>query len=984
MSEGTSQLELFLVFVDDEKDLEPIIDSISQKLELKLHYFSDPKEAVKFVNEYYAQVAFILSDLKMPEMDGIELRNLIKDKHEDIPFAIVSSYVTKELALSALSNKICGFVDKPIDQNALIDFIKKESSKRIESLQEENELIGGFLEEASNMVEELEAYIFNLESAPNDVDAINGMFRILHTIKGTSAFFKPTTINRYTHQFEDFLSPYKNKEKAVTSSVVSVFFKGLDQLNQILESLRQGERKEVDIEGLVKLFSAEGIESEAGESAVTDQVAQASGKKADTGKDWVKVPISMLDQFMRKSGENTVLRNMINKLATTLEMQLRGNKDIQSLSELLEEMHSINLDMQKDIMELRQVSLKEIYRPLKRTVRDISTSLKKEVEFETLAEDLRVDTAIADVLKGSLIHMIRNSLDHGLEAAEDREKSGKPRKGQITLNAFEQGENVCVEIKDDGKGIDPDIIRKKLLEKGMVTESGLAHLSESEVLSKIFDSGFSTAAQVTDVSGRGVGMDQVKSSVENLGGTIDVESKVGKGTRILITMPIPKSVEIITSIIVKVGEDNLAIPRDNVVRIINLEKTRKNEILREVEKGFVAQLDDELLPIIDTRKLIGQAPSDVSGDICLVIVKNKKNKFALHIDQVVDSEETVGKPIPEFLKASGVFLGATFQSDGLPGLILDIENLSDKLKLAKTTKKDRKIEGETVFEEEAISDQSEFLFFDLGNNVNYAVPLCFVKRLEKIDVRKVERSGSVPVCRYRGELMPLIDLSEFLGTENHVSVFDVNHTRTDYPIIVIEQLKFPIGLIVDTIQDVQYVNHKIDSTVSDRPGILGNFIWNERITVVIDVWKICQESSKRLNHRFKDEVEKSKGTRSGVHILYAEDVDFYRDYIERGLKNYGYSVTAVANGKDALDRLKYQKGESFSLILTDINMPQMNGYELAKRIKGDSELSQLPVIALTGNVKQGATDDEKYQDFDGFLEKLNIEKVVEALDKLNQ
>ncbi len=972
--------KLKIIVVDDEPEISELISDEIDKIGFESISFMTASEAIPYINKNNASIAMIISDFKMPEMDGIEFRNKLLAEHQEIPFAIISGFITKEMAMSGLESKICGFIDKPFDLEKLKIFITKESKKRVESIGEENELIEGFIDEATNMCEELETMVFTLEASPGEIEALNGIFRVLHTIKGTSAFFKPTTINRFSHQFENFISPYKDGSKTVHSEVISVFFKGLDTLNKLLESLKGGDREEKDINELTNIFSDE-ISSK--NISKTEPSEQNPKKKSENStKDWVKAPIELLDTFMRKSGENTVLRNMIKKIVTAIDSKLKGSKEVQSLTELLEEMHAINIGMQKDVMELRQVSVKEIYRPLRRTVRDVSQSLKKEITLDCIGEDLRVDTAIADVLKSSLIHMIRNSLDHGVEGPEEREKSGKSKIGTITLHCYESGKNVELKISDDGRGIDPEKIKSKLLEKRLLTEEKLESLSKVEILTKIFDSGFSTAAQVSDVSGRGVGMDQVKNSVENLGGFIEVDSEIGKGTNILLVLPIPKSVEIITSVVVEVAGVNFAIPRDQVVRMLNFKKEQNK--IKKLENGFVIEINNRLIPVFNLSEIV-KLKKPKSDEICLILLQGKQTFYALEVDSILDLEETVVKTLPEFLKAGKIFLGSTFQSDGLPGLILDIDGIGSQLGISQINPEDSKIKSDHSKKDvlNKGTDASEFLFFGIGDRCNYAIPLCFVSRLERIKTSNLKKTGNIPVIQYRNSVMPIINLKTFLNRECEIHLEnESDFSKDDIPVIVIEQTGVPIGLVVESILDVRLVNHLIDHNVRDRVGILGNFIHNDKIVVVIDVWSICQKITKSINHKISKENGVLESKRNGIHILYAEDVEFYRDYITRGLKNQGFNVTPVSNGEEALNRLKYGDKNDISFLLTDIQMPKMNGYELVEAIKADSKMKGLPVIALTGHVSDSEKETGMKLGFDAFLEKLNINQVVNAIDKL--
>ena len=323
-----------------------------------------------------------------------------------------------------------------------------------------------------------------------------------------------------------------------------------------MNQLSDGNKQDIDVNQWGDAF----VVQESGKiNTATDQPAAAAvGKKSDD--DVIKVPTKILNEFMELSGEITVIRNTVNKLVSNLQKELTGNPDLYLLAEFLEEMHKINSSMQSKITELRKVSLKNIYRTFPRTVRDLNLSLGKQIDLKIFGDELRVDTKLAQVLKNSLIHVIRNSADHGIESAEKRRANNKEGKGTINLRSFEAGDDVIVEVEDDGGGIDSSRIASRAVEKNLYTVDEVNRLTEKQVFKIIMEPGFSTAAQVTDISGRGVGMDMVKSSVESIGGKIDIDSQLGQGTKFSLKLPIPKSVMIIQSLLVRIGQREFNVP----------------------------------------------------------------------------------------------------------------------------------------------------------------------------------------------------------------------------------------------------------------------------------------------------------------------------------------------------------------------------------------------------------------------------------------
>ena len=985
-----------ILCIDDEQSVLEILKDALDEIGFEVVFLQNPKQAEKILKEIHQQTALIIADYRMPEMDGFELREALLKDYEDIPFLMLSGFITKEMALQAMERKISAFVHKPCEIPVLLETVKKESAKRVETLAEEEELLENFLDESQTMMEEMEDLIMSLQSSPEEVETLNGMFRILHTIKGLSGFFKPDTINKFSHHMEDFLSPFKKEEAEVTPPVVEAFLKGYDTLCMLFDSMRNRENKKHDIQELTKIFDLS-VSSQSGpipksKGSQASKEDGPSGKK-ESARDWVKAPISLLDKFMRRSGENTVLRNMINKLVKSIELQVKGCREIAELVELLEEMHEINTGTQSDIMELRKVPIKDVYRPLQRTIREVSVSLGKKVNFQTVGDDLKVDTAIADVLRNSLIHMIRNSLDHGMETPEERLQKEKKEECLLQLNCIEVGDVIQMEIMDDGRGIDPNKIREKLIEKNLYSPEEAQDLSDKEVLLKIFDSGFSTAKEVTDVSGRGIGMDQVKESVEKIGGSIDVDSKIGEGTQIKLTLPVPKSVEIITSIIARVGKRQFAVPRSNVLRILQLDQERQTQLLKELEGVVFISFEGKLVPLAWVSDLLNISSSNChsswktesSVELPIIVLNDKDVTYALVVDEILDSEETVVKSLPDFLKGKGAFSGSTFQGDGLPGLILNIKGLGLSKGLSKLGRRNNTQETVDLSEKSSkkfdVTNSSEFLIVKLAGGKSYAIPLTFVNRLENFSRKDIQLSGHAQVVNYGEKVLPLIWVNEFFGFNRKEEDQDTD----SIPTIIIQQEGQTFGLVVEDILDVRLVDQVIDNSVRDREGILGNLILDVGVVVVVDIWHIINAEAKRLGMQIKVAPEDENDHRGECHILYAEDVDFYKEYISKGLRKAGFEVTAVSSGKEALQEL--QKHDSpgevpFSLVLTDIQMPEMNGFDLTKNIKKDQRFSTLPVVALTAHMNTEDVQLGKEAGFDGYIEKLNIARVVKAIDKL--
>ena len=413
-----------LLLVDDDQDFLDVLTDFARTTGFQLITANSAKAALSVIKSRHHEIAMVISDFQMGEMDGLSLRRALLPEYKEIPFAILSGYVTREQALEAMDLKICAFMEKPPNMTDVQKLIMKESAERIAALAEKRTLEAMFVTESTSILEDIEPLILSLESDPNDPDTLNTIFRLVHTIKGSSGVLDSDVIYRFAHKFEDLLSKLKSGIMVVTPEIVTALLRGFDVLGAMVGAVNDRRLGQFDAEGLASIFelqaTAVGAEPD-GAAGQPVQVKEASPDKAPPKKsvtndrDVIRVPIATLDEFMELSGEITVIRNMVNRLVRTIEKEHPGNRNIGHLGELLEEMHKVNSAMQNKIVDLRKVPLKNTFKPLPRTVRDLSKSLSKEIQLAVEGEDLRVDTTISQTLSESLIHVIRNAADHGLE-----------------------------------------------------------------------------------------------------------------------------------------------------------------------------------------------------------------------------------------------------------------------------------------------------------------------------------------------------------------------------------------------------------------------------------------------------------------------------------------------------------------------------------------------------------------------------------------
>jgi two-component system, chemotaxis family, sensor kinase CheA len=546
--------------------------------------------------------------------------------------------------------------------------------------------------------------------------------------------------------------------------------------------------------------------------------------------------MAMLDEFMAQSGEITVIRNMVNKLVLKISKELPASKSVQHLEELLEEMHKINTIMQTKLTEIRKVPLSNVYRPVPRTVRDLCKSIGKEVKLEVEGDELRVDTLISQVLNNCVIHMVRNSIDHGIESPDVRTSRGKKREGTLKISSQESGENIIVHISDDGGGIDAERIKKKIIEREMLSAAEAQALSNEETYQYLFEAGLSTAEKITDVSGRGVGMDMVKTSIESLGGRIDVKSELGVGTTFSLNMPIPKSVQIINALIVTVDGFELSIPQDKVSRLIILEKEKFDGMIWATEGGEMLGIDGELLCIVDARSVLGLRANPHLDARHFVLAKTEDNhSYAIEVDGILDNESIVVKDMETCISDLGLFFGATFLASGQVGLILDVEGFAKHAGLdfkKASEKKPLKLESSQLAKETI-----DYISVTLHCNGKFAIPLNSVFRFERIAKSEIQVSGERKVVTYRDSIMPIVNLTQVLDLNRNEEEWSDENMST----IVIQSESQLFGFVIKSIEDVHHVSDDIHSLLKNRVGLLGNLIIAGRTHAVIDVNAIIEK-----------------------------------------------------------------------------------------------------------------------------------------------
>ncbi|MCF6745997.1 chemotaxis protein CheA [Blastococcus sp. KM273128] len=530
----------------------------------------------------------------------------------------------------------------------------------------------------------------------------------------------------------------------------------------------------------------------------------------------IRVDVDLLDELMLLVGELVLTRN-----------QIVQNVARQTDTDLIRASQRLNLiasELQEGVMKTRMQPIDHIWSKLPRVVRDLGLQLKKSIRLEMEGRDTELDKTLLEAVKDPLTHLVRNSVDHGIEAPEARKKAGKPAEGVLTLRARHESGQVVVEVADDGAGIDPAKLGAKAVQRGLLTQEALNRMSPADVLQLIFLPGFSTAAAVTNVSGRGVGMDVVKTNIESIGGTIEVESDPGVGT--VCRLRIPLTLAIVPALTVECASDRYAIPQISLQELVSLDAEKAANAVEEVGGAQVYRLRGELLPLVRLTDVLGLTSERHDGHVVIAVLRSEGRRFGLVVDRVINTEEIVVKAVGGQLKAIGLYSGATVLGDGTVALILDVQALARRALRTETTDRQEARAGslQTVSAE---TDRQRMLLAAIGGGRRVAIPLDTVTRLEQVRTESVEKVGNREVVQYRGAILPMVRLDRHLGAYGETE-------REVLEVIVYSDHGRSVAIVVEEILDIVDGEAAVRSDIDDM-GLLGSAVLGDKVTELLDV-----------------------------------------------------------------------------------------------------------------------------------------------------
>lgn len=552
-------------------------------------------------------------------------------------------------------------------------------------------------------------------------------------------------------------------------------------------------------------------------------------RNPDSAVETIRVGVNLLDRLMNLVGELVLARNQL--------LQYSSSRQDAGFLAVSQRMNLIATELQEEVMKTRMQPIGNVWDKFPRTVRDLALSCGKDVRLEMEGQDTELDRTIIEAIKDPLTHLVRNSLDHGVEPPTVRQEAGKNTTGVLKLRAFHEGGQVNIEVSDDGAGLNAERIRQKAIERGLISAQNALRMSDRDIFNLIFLPGFSTAERVTKVSGRGVGMDVVKTNVEKIGGTVDIQSTHGKGTTVKIKIPL--TLAIIPALMITSGGDRFAIPQVSLLELVRMEAGDSGKGIEMVHGVPVYRLRGRLLPLVYLNRelqLANTVSTKKAEDSAtnIVVVQADGREFGLVVDEITDTEEIVVKPLGQQLKGITAYSGATIMGDGRVALILDILGLAQRAQVisARDSALMEKEKDGATGKDAATTGHQALLVVQCGDHSRMAIPLSLVARLEEFPASAIEMAGSQEVMQYRGQIMPLLRLSSVVGGTATPAPSAGIEDRLQ--VVVYSEAGRSVGLVVDRIVDI--VDEKlVVQTPAERRGILGSSVVQKRVTDLLDV-----------------------------------------------------------------------------------------------------------------------------------------------------
>ncbi|SMF97680.1 two-component system, chemotaxis family, sensor kinase CheA [Methylomagnum ishizawai] len=826
--------------------------------------------------------------------------------------------------------------------------------------------LAAFLAEARDYVPQIESCLTALSTNPDNGPQRDILLYSVQALREGATSLELAKLAALAEQMEEVLGLVRLGQLPLDRSALQALGAACDQLAPLLA--RPG--ADIDIgpvcRGLLALGQGEsGPAVPPGPPPAPIQAAPMATEPPSPPQleadETIRVHVKRLNKLIDLAGELVLVRNQMSRLCEAMIPQVTG------LKATLHNLNRITTEMQEEIMGTRMQPIGVIFNKFPRLIRQLEKDLGKRLELVTEGADVELDKTIIESLSDPATHIIRNMADHGIESPEERLQKGKPAIGTLVQKAFHESGHVVIQFSDDGAGIDPEFIAAQALQKQIVTAETLARMGIKDKMNLIFTPGFSTAPTLSAVSGRGIGMDVVKTNIEQIGGTVDIHSEPGKWTSLTLTLPL--TMAIISALIVRARACRFAFPQGHLEEMVLLQPENYAKRVGQAHGQRMLSLRGDVLPLISLARSLGM---DDTGEnrvsppekpLHILIIKADGHRIAVIVDQILGSEEIVVKPMPEYFRHLKNFSGTSILGDGAIAMIIDVQGYIQRSRLAysevlKTidSRPEHKIDQEP----------QSLLIFDNYTEERFALALSWIQRIDTIELGRIQNSAGHEYIEYHGEQMRLLRLEHCLPVQAPSGI-----RETAY-IIIPKQTKVPVALLIDRVIDSKNIVVKLENTGLKLPGVLGSMILDGRITLILDLHAILKSGLPESVETVDINPERA----NSKHILLVEDTPFFMRVTREFIVASGYQVTTAQNGREGLELLNQQ---DFDLVLSDIEMPVMDGRDMLKNIRANPRWRDLPVIALTTLSDAQTIQEGKKSGFNEWLVKLDKELVLKTL-----
>jgi two-component system chemotaxis sensor kinase CheA len=890
-----------------------------------------------------------------------------------------------------------------------------------------DDIINEFVQETFDSLITIDGDLIALEANPDDLKLLGNVFRLMHTIKGTCGFLGLSRLEKLAHSAENLLESFRSQKLTVSEEAVTLLLICVDRVRYLVSEVQKNksEPSGADVDLITQI---ENILNKSGETApvmeanlgvdldidnivsnedvrasdtlqntqiilpVTEFAQKDNGAlsseipvKKEKSSDTLKVQIAVLEDLI----------NMVSELVLTRNQLLQKVKvgDLEQISESCQRLNRVVSELQDTAIKTRMQPIGNAWVSLPRIVRDLTTDLKKKISFEMSGEDTELDRQVLEIIKDPLTHMIRNSCDHGIETPAQRRALGKSETGKIQIKAFHDGGFIVIQIIDDGKGLDAKVILEKALDKKIVDQEVAKNLSDKQIYQFIMAAGFSTAQEVTNVSGRGVGMDVVQTNIEKIGGTIEMDSVLGQGST--FTIKIPLTLAIIAALIVEIDGGRYALPQLNIQELV---RSRKNGsvLIEFINNMPVFRLRERIIPLLNSKILFksdrDEQIAELGKDQCIVVIHSGAVTYGIIVDRICTSEEIVIKPITSALKKIQIFSGNTILGDGEVIMIIDPAGVARRHNIHDFVLPDQ--DAYSLHNYNGIVESASMLVFAAGDGIPKTIPLALTARLQCFKRQNIRLSGDKMLVEYEGSLLPLmfIDQESQSLASHKVYAIILSDDRSDSM----------VGIIIDEIIDIYDDGLNLNPATA-RAGILGSMNLGSHTVDMLDVTYFMNVHNSNWfsseTHKFKsfgvvgdDEAlimnapRNSDGPTSVVaqhhfskeaHILVVDDSSFFRNLLAPILRAAGFKVTVAESALQAIEY--HDDGANFDLILSDIEMPVMDGYKFVEKMKESSRWKDLPFVAITSHNTPQDRERGMCAGFDGYIGKLDKNELISII-----